>query len=100
MTMTKNVGDRDRTIRLIAGVLLIFWGINAANGMAFIGIYLLATVYFRTDPVYGFLGMNTHSSSGSSTTGSSTEVTTDSEREKAQVEQQRPIEERTEERVE
>jgi hypothetical protein len=95
MTMTKNIGDRDRTIRLIAGVLLIFWGINAANGMAFIGIYLLATVYFRTDPIYGFLGMNSRSSSESGS-----ERQTDSGTETKQVEQQRPVEERVKERVE
>jgi hypothetical protein len=94
MTMTKNIGDRDRTIRLIAGVLLIFWGINAANGMAFIGIYLLATVYFRTDPIYGFLGMNSRSRSESGS-----ERQTDSGTETKQVEQQ-PVEERVKERVE
>jgi len=91
MTMTKNIGDTDRTIRLIAGLLLIFWGITAGNGMAFIGIYLLATVYFRTDPIYGVLGMNSRSSS---------EGKTDSEIRNKQVEQQRPVEERTRGRAE
>ncbi|WP_373510241.1 DUF2892 domain-containing protein [Thiocapsa sp.] len=91
MTMTKNIGDTDRTIRLIAGLLLIFWSITAGNGMAFIGIYLLATVYFRTDPIYGFLGWNIRASS---------EDITDGGTQKMQVEQQPPVEEQSRARVE
>lgn len=69
MTMTRNIGNKDRTIRLVAGILLIFWSISASNGMAVIGIYLLATFYFRTDPIYGFLGWDSRSGSEGNTDG-------------------------------
>ncbi len=62
MNFTKNMGERDRTIRLIAGIVLIFWGIISHNGMAFLGILLLGTVYFRVCPVYALLGMSTRTS--------------------------------------
>lgn len=91
MTMTKNIGDTDRTIRLIVGLLLIFWSITAGNSMALIGIYLLASVYFRTDPIYHFLGWNSRSSS---------EGTIDSGAQKMQVEQQPQVEEQSRARVE
>jgi len=59
MNLKKNMGEKDRMIRLVAGVLLLLWGILAHNGIAFIGILLLATAYFRVCPSYSALGMNT-----------------------------------------
>ncbi len=61
MNMKQNVGDKDRMIRFAAGALLILWGVVAHNGVAFIGIIVLATAYFRFCPSYTLFNMNTTS---------------------------------------
>ena len=50
--MTKNVGEKDRLYRAIAGVIILLWGISNANALGLIGFVVLATAYFRWCPVY------------------------------------------------
>ncbi|EXJ13388.1 hypothetical protein D779_3784 [Imhoffiella purpurea] len=50
--MKKNMGDKDRMYRAIAGVLILLWGVSNANALGLIGFVVLATAYFRFCPVY------------------------------------------------
>jgi uncharacterized membrane protein HdeD (DUF308 family) len=58
--MKVNVGSLDRTLRIVAGVILITL---AATGIfapwGWIGIVLLLTGIFKFCPIYPLLGINT-----------------------------------------
>ncbi len=58
--MTQNVGNIDRILRIVAGLILlslIFIGPQTWWGL--IGIVPLATAFMRTCPAYSILGVNT-----------------------------------------
>jgi len=57
--MNKNIGNTDRTIRMILGLALIIWGIISANYWGAIGIVLIATALVKTCPAYTVLGVKT-----------------------------------------
>ena len=62
----KNVGTIDRSIRIIAGLVLIslvFIGPKTMWG--WLGVILVATGLISFCPLYRLLGMNTHAKSGS-----------------------------------
>lgn len=59
MELKKNIGENDRKIRLIAGILIIFWGVFAHNWLALIGLALMATAFFRSCPAYTLMTMDT-----------------------------------------
>jgi hypothetical protein len=62
----KNVGEADRAVRIVLGLLLfgaILWGLvtdTIAWIVAIIGIAALATGIFGTCMLYTVLGINTH----------------------------------------
>ena len=58
--MTKNVGEKDRLYRAIAGVIILLWGISNANALGQIGFVVLATAYFRWCPIYIPMDVNTN----------------------------------------
>lgn len=58
--MTQNVGNIDRILRLVAGLVLlslIFIGPKTWWGL--LGIVPLATAFMRTCPAYSILGVST-----------------------------------------
>jgi ABC-type enterochelin transport system permease subunit len=58
--VTQNVGNIDRILRLVAGLVLlslIFIGPKTWWGL--LGIVPLATAFMRTCPAYSILGVNT-----------------------------------------
>ncbi len=58
--MIENVGNVDRILRIVAGLILlslIFVGPKTWWGL--IGIVPLATAFMRTCPAYSLLGVNT-----------------------------------------
>lgn len=58
--MTQNVGNIDRILRFVAGLVLlslIFIGPQTWWGL--VGIVPLATAFMRTCPAYSILGVNT-----------------------------------------
>jgi hypothetical protein len=58
--MTINVGTADRTIRIVAGLLLIALAASGTIGAwGYIGVLVLATGFLRTCPAYLLLGVNT-----------------------------------------
>lgn len=57
--MTKNVGSLDKTVRLIAGLGILVWGVFNQNWLGAIGLVLIATAYFGVCPAYMPLGMST-----------------------------------------
>lgn len=57
--MNKNIGNTDRTIRMVLGLALIIWGIISANYWGAIGIVLIATALVKTCPAYTVLGVKT-----------------------------------------
>ena len=60
--MKANVGNADRAIRIIAGILIlsaVFLLEGNARWFGLIGIVPLATGLIRWCPAYGLLGMNT-----------------------------------------
>lgn len=63
MLPMKNVGDFDRTIRIIVGVLmLVGFAINPGTGwhlLYLVGIVPLVTGLMRSCPAYKILGLNT-----------------------------------------
>lgn len=58
--MKKNVGSIDRTLRIVAGLVLIVW-VLLGNGpvWAWIGAIPLLTGLFSLCPLYKLLGINT-----------------------------------------
>ncbi len=59
MNMTKNVGNIDRTIRIVAGLALILWGVVTQNWLGAIGVVPLATALMGWCPAYLLFGLNT-----------------------------------------
>ena len=60
--MKANVGNADRVIRIVAGILIlsaVFLVEGNARWFGLIGIVPLATALIRWCPAYGLLGMNT-----------------------------------------
>lgn len=68
--MTSNVGTIDRTIRLIAGLLLLALPLIASNlgaplgtaltfGAVILGLVLVGTAFMRFCPLYRVLGLST-----------------------------------------
>ena len=58
--MKINVGTIDRTLRIVAGVILITLATTQTVGLwGYIGIVPLLTGLFKFCPVYSLLGMNT-----------------------------------------
>jgi hypothetical protein len=67
--MTHNVGTTDRTLRLIAGLILlaltwiapiaVFHGATAVWIVTVVGLIMVGTALFRFCPLYRLLGMNT-----------------------------------------
>jgi hypothetical protein len=59
-TMQQNVGNLDRIVRIVAGLVLIALAATGTTGAwAYIGILPLATGLFRFCPVYRLFGLNT-----------------------------------------
>jgi|GEM_PF-266523 len=59
MASMVNVGTADRVIRIIVGLLLAVWSINAGNLWWILGVALIATGVFRFCGLYRLLGINT-----------------------------------------
>jgi hypothetical protein len=60
--MKCNVGNADRTIRIIAGLVLIGLAATGTIGMwGWIGVIPVLTGTFRFCPAYPLLGINTNS---------------------------------------
>lgn len=57
--MNSNVGNIDRTLRIVVGLALIAWALMGGPVWAWIGALPLATGLFRFCPAYTLLGMNT-----------------------------------------
>jgi len=58
--MTVNVGNIDRTLRIIAGIVLIALAATGTIGLwGYIGVLPLATGLLRTCPAYSLLGVDT-----------------------------------------
>ena len=59
--MKCNVGNTDRALRVIAGLVLIILAATGTLGLwAWIGVIPLLTGIFRFCPAYPLLGMNTN----------------------------------------
>ncbi len=56
---TPNVGSLDRTLRIVAGVAIVGWGVYAQNWLGAIGLVPLATGLLRWCPVYLPIKRNT-----------------------------------------
>jgi hypothetical protein len=58
--MKANIGTIDRSLRIVAGLLLIGLSLSGMIGVwGWIGLVPLATGIFRFCPVYTFLGIKT-----------------------------------------
>ena len=57
--MKQNVGKKDRALRIIAGIVIIAWGVSSENWLGAIGIVPLFTGLTRWCPPYSLLGINT-----------------------------------------
>ncbi len=67
--MTHNIGTIDRTLRIVAGLVLlalawiapvaIIHGTAAVAIATVIGLVLIVTAFLRVCPLYSMLGMNT-----------------------------------------
>ncbi len=57
--MKVNVGSTERTIRIIAGVIIIALGVYYQSLWGVIGLVPLMTGLFRFCPLYTILGINT-----------------------------------------
>jgi hypothetical protein len=60
VTMQRNVGNLDRSLRIAAGLILIALSLAGGIGLwGWIGVVPLATGIFRFCPAYPLLGINT-----------------------------------------
>ncbi|MEM4327038.1 MAG: DUF2892 domain-containing protein [Candidatus Diapherotrites archaeon] len=57
--MQKNVGDLDKSIRIILGLLIIALGIYFQNWLGVLGLIPLITGLINYCPAYSLLGFNT-----------------------------------------
>lgn len=61
MDMPKNVGTKDKNIRIGAGAVLLLFGLLKGGWLfVLLGIVLLATGFMGTCPAYTLIGMNTN----------------------------------------
>ncbi|EGV17410.1 YgaP family membrane protein [Thiocapsa marina] len=59
MELTKNIGEKDRKIRLAAGALIILWGVFAGSWLGLVGLVLMGTAFVRSCPAYSIMTMST-----------------------------------------
>jgi len=59
MNMTKNIGKTDRTVRIVAGLALVLWGVLTHNWLGAIGLVPLATALIGWCPAYLLVGVDT-----------------------------------------
>jgi predicted RND superfamily exporter protein len=57
--MKKNIGTTDRTIRIIAGIIIIALGVWFKSWWGLIGLLPLATALIGWCPPYALLGIST-----------------------------------------
>ncbi len=57
--MKANVGSTERTLRIVAGLIIIGLGVYYQSLWGVIGLIPLLTGLFRFCPLYRMLGMNT-----------------------------------------
>ena len=62
--MTKNVGPTDKSLRLVAGIIIIAAGFYYKNWLGVIGIIPLATSLAGYCPLYSVFGITTCSKKG------------------------------------
>jgi type IV secretory pathway TrbD component len=60
--MTQNVGGIDRILRILAGLVIIGWGLYAQNWLGAIGLVLLVTGLISWCPAYLPFGLSTRKS--------------------------------------
>ena len=69
--MNCNVGGIDRTLRIIAGLAIIAWGVMAGNMWGAVGLVPLATGLMKWCPLYSIIGLKTCSVDKNTTLGHS-----------------------------
>jgi len=57
--MKKNIGQIDRAIRLVAGFLILGWGLYAQNWWGLVGIVPVATAFISFCPAYSLIKIST-----------------------------------------
>ena len=57
--MKSNVGQIDKTARLVLGLALIAWAATSGPVWAWIGVVPIATALFSFCPLYSLIGVNT-----------------------------------------
>ncbi|MEH6456534.1 MAG: DUF2892 domain-containing protein [Cocleimonas sp.] len=57
--MNINVGKYERVVRIIAGLVIIAWGVYAKNWWGVVGVVPLLTGLIGWCPPYAMLGINT-----------------------------------------
>jgi hypothetical protein len=57
--MKKNVGKTDKTIRIVAGLLILGIGLAKGSMWGLVGLVPLATAFIGFCPAYPLFGMNT-----------------------------------------
>ena len=60
--MQQNIGNVDRTIRIVAGAALVAWGLRAQNWWGAIGLIPLGTALIGWCPAYAPFGISTRKS--------------------------------------
>ena len=60
--MQQNIGNVDRTIRIVAGAALVAWGLWAQNWWGAIGLIPLGTALIGWCPAYAPFGISTRKS--------------------------------------
>lgn len=62
--MKPNIGKTDRTIRIVAGCIIIAAGVVAGSWWGIIGIVPIATAFLRWCPAYLPFGISTDKEAG------------------------------------
>lgn len=57
--MAQNVGNTDRIIRIVAGLVIMLIGLMNHSWWGLIGLIPIATGLYRSCPAYSMLGTNT-----------------------------------------
>jgi hypothetical protein len=57
--MKANVGNIDKIIRIVIGLVIIIWGIAAGSWWGLIGLIPLITGVINWCPLYSLLGLST-----------------------------------------
>ena len=60
--MKKNMGQVDRIIRFVIGLVIVIWGIAAGSWWGLIGLIPLGTAFINFCPLYTLLGISTNKS--------------------------------------